>query len=120
MIFEIGWGDEYPTSPLFDIEFFQNKVGDNAWSSELHVLPCVEGITRFLQSKRNDDKFNYDEFISDAYEIQELRGWLYERDGNKVTTLEENDKLHYKKRLPYLKDIFKIFANKYGLYVSED
>ena len=120
MIFEIGWGDEDPTSPLFDIEFFQNKVGDNAWSSELHVLPCVEGITRFLQSKRNDDKFNYDEFISDAYEIQELRGWLYERDGNKVTTLEENDKLHYKKRLPYLKDIFKIFANKYGLYVSED
>ena len=120
MIFEIGWGDEYPTSPLFDIEFFQNKVGDNAWSSELHVLPCVEGITRFLQSKRNDDKFNYDEFISDAYEIQELRGWLYERDGNKVTTLEENNKLHYKKRLPYLRDIFKIFANKYGLYISED
>ena len=120
MVFEIGFGDCYPTSPLFDIEFFQRKVGDNAWSSELRVLPCVEGITRFLQSKRNDDKFNYDEFIRDAYEIQELRGWLYERDGNKVTTLEENDKLHYEKRLPYLKDIFKIFAKKYGLYVSED
>jgi hypothetical protein len=119
MTFEIGFGDSYPTKALFDIEYYQSHFDKTTWNSEISVLPCVEGITKFLESVKNVD-FDYNQFIDDAKEIQELRGWLYEKDGNRPCFLEDNDKLHYGPRLTHIRNVITEFADKYGLYVDED
>lgn len=109
---------------MFDIEIYQRKSEHentkDLWYSEMHVLPCVDGLTRFLESKRNDDTFNYNEFIEDAKVIQELRGWLYEVEGNKLLPSEESSKVHYGKRVKFVKTVIDAFAEKYNLYVNVD
>ena len=64
MVFDIDFGTERGCT-MFDIEIYQRESEHERtkglWSSEIHVLPCVEGITRFLESKRNDNTFDYDE-----------------------------------------------------------
>lgn len=109
---------------LFDIEFYQQKSEHEntkgLWCSEIRVLPCVEGITRFLQSKRHDDDFDYTQFIRDSYEIQELRGWLYERSGNKYCELDVNNVLHYHTRKDYIETIINNFVDLYGLELNVD
>lgn len=109
---------------LFDIEFYQQKSEHEntkgLWCSEIRVLPWVEGITRFLQSKRHDDDFDYTQFIRDSYEIQELRCWLYEVDGNKYCESDVNNELHYHKRKDYIETIIKNFVDFYGLELNVD
>ena len=109
---------------LFDIEFYQHKSEHEntkgLWCSEIRVLPWVEGITRFLQSKRHDDDFDYTQFIRDSYEIQELRGWLYEVDGNKYCELDVNNELHYHKRKDYIETIINNFVDFYDLELNVD
>ena len=56
----------------------------------------------------------------DGRKIQELRGWLFEKDGNRPKSLKENDIPHYGHRLEYIRKVITDFANKYGLYISED
>lgn len=123
MVYTIELGTERRCT-MFDIEIYQRKSEHEEtkglWYSEMHVLPCVDGLTRFLESKRNDDTFNYNEFIEDAKVIQELRGWLYEVDGNKLLPLEESSKVHYGKRVKFIKTVIDAFAEKYNLYVNVD
>ena len=119
MVFVIGFGDCYPEQELFDIEYYQNKVIHDLWQSEIKVLPCIGGITKFLESVKDKD-FDYDQFIKDGKKIQELRGWLFEKDGNRPKSLKENDIPHYGHRLKYIRKVITDFANKYGLYISED
>lgn len=121
MVYQIYYGNR---DTMFDIEYYQKKSEHERtkglWCSEIHVLPCVEGITRFLESKRNDDSFNYDRFIKDACEIQELRGWLYEVDGNKYCESGINNKLHYHTRKDHIETIINDFVNLYNLSLNVD
>ena len=61
---------------MFDIEYYkkQNAKNKEEWYSEISCLPCVDGITMFLKDKFNEPGFDYEQFIKDAYEIQEVRG----------------------------------------------
>lgn len=123
MVFDIDFGTKRGCT-MFDIEVYQRESEHERtkglWSSEIHVLPCVEGITRFLESKRNDNTFDYDEFIEHAKVIQELRGWLYEVEGNKPLPSVESSKIHYDIRVKYVKSVIYAFAEKYNLYVNVD
>ena len=120
MVYQINYGNG---NTMFDIEYYQQKSEHERtkglWCSEIHVLSCVEGLTRFLESVKDKD-FDYDQFIKDGRKIQELRGWLFEKDGNRFVSLKENDKPHYGHRLEYIRKVITDFANKYGLYISED
>lgn len=109
---------------LFDIEFYQHKSEHEntkgLWCSEIRVLPCVEGITRFLESKRNDRDFDYTQFIRDSHEIQELRRWLYEEDGNRFCELDVNNELHYHKRKNHIEMVINDFIDYYDLELNVD
>ena len=70
--------------------------------------------------ERNDNTFDYDEFIEHAKVIQELRGWLYEVEGNKPLPSVESSKIHYDIRVKYVKSVIYAFAEKYNLYVNVD
>ena len=123
MTFEIFYSDNYPSHRgwcLFDIEYYQiqSERDKGKWHSEIRVLPCVEGLIRFYDSKKNDANFNMEEFIQEAKVIQELRRWLWEVDGNKA--VEDNYKIHYGKRYETIKKGIDEFAKKYDLLINID
>ena len=107
---------------MFDIEYYisQSEVHKDYWFSELSCLPCVKGIVSFLKDKRNEENFNYDEFIELAEEIQEIRGLLYERYNNRPKPYDEANEFHYKFFGKILKEKVETFANKYNLYINID
>lgn len=107
---------------MFDIEYYLSKseVKNDYWFSELSCLPCVKGMVSFLKDKRNDENFNYDEFVELAEEIQEIRGLLYERYNNRPKPYDEARDFHYKIFGKILKEKVETFANKYNLYINRD
>lgn len=56
--------------------------------SEIHCLPIVDGISTLIKESLNNKNFNFDEFIKDATDIQEIRGLLPKifGDGSKPKT----------------------------------
>ena len=120
MTIQVYWGDDFTKNrgyTMFDIEYYMCRNNDNLWQSELHVLPCVEGLVRYTLSQKDNSNFNVEQFIADSEVIQELRGWLWEVNGNKP---DEQNKLHYGERYQYIKTILNDYAEKYGCYVSMD
>lgn len=107
---------------MFDIEYYmsESEVHKDYWFSELSCLPCVKGMVLFLRDKRNDENFNYDEFIELAYEIQEIRGLLYERYNNRPKPYDEANEFHYRFFGKILKEKVEAFAKKYNLDINID
>lgn len=107
---------------MFDIEYYlsKSKVKNDYWFSELSCLPCVKGMVSFLKDKRNDENFNYDEFVELAEEIQEIRGLLYERYNNRPKPYDEANEFYYKVFGKILEEKLEAFANKYNLYINID
>lgn len=109
---------------MFDIEYYrkQSQIKDK-WFSEIRCLPCVEGNTRFLRDvfeHKIDIDFDFEEFIKEGTEIQELRGLLYERFNNKPKEDEESHEFHYHIFGKVLEKLLNDFANKYKLYINKD
>ena len=131
MTFRIYCGEDFTVNrgyTMFDIEYYQIQTGSyitvdgytapkKLWRSELHVLPCVEGLVRYTLSQKDNSNFNVEQFIADSKIIQELRGWLWEVDGNKPN---EQNKLHYGERYRYIETLLNDYAKKYGCYISID
>lgn len=90
------------------------------WHSEIHSLPCVEGLALFLKNSINDSHFPLKEFIDDAHEIEELRGLLYEHYENAKATMEEAEEFHYHIFLKILENLIEKFATKYKLHINRD
>lgn len=111
---------------IFDIEYYQKQSEKNKeeWYSEISCLPCVDGLTLFLKDKFNEHGFDYEQFIKDAYEIQEVRRLLYEHkwegQDNRPKPLKESDNFHYHIFGKVIEKIFNDFAKKYGLWIDED
>lgn len=132
MTLQIYWGDDFTKNrgyTMFDIEYYLihsnrrtlNDKGElvKEWQSEIHVLPCVEGLTRYILSQKDNTDFNPEQFIEDSEEIQELRGWLWVFDG-KNNRPDPETKLHYGERYSYIKNKLEEYAKKYGCFVSQD
>ena len=120
MTFQIYCGEDFTVNrgyTMFDIEYYMRRNNDNLWQSELHVLPRVEGLVRYTLSQKDNPDFNVEEFIADSEVIQELRGWLWEVNGNKP---DEQSKLHYGERYQYISTLLDEYAKKYGCYISVD
>ena len=109
---------------MFDIEYYreQSQTKDK-WFSEIRCLPCVEGNTHFLRDvfeHKIDIDFDFEEFIKEGTEIQELRGLLYERFNNKPKEDEESREFHYHIFGKVLEKLLNDFANKYKLNINKD
>ena len=120
MVFRIYCGENFTVNreyTMFDIEYYLFRNKNNLWQSELHVLPIVEGLVRYTLSQKDNSNFNVEQFIADSKIIQELRGWLWEVDGNKP---DDKNKLHYGERYQYISTLLDEYAKKYGCYISVD
>lgn len=111
---------------MFDIEYYKKRSEKNKEElySEISCLPCVDGLTRFLKDKFNEPGFDYEQFIKDAYEIQEVRGLLYEHkwegQDNRPKSNKESDNFHYHIFCKVIEKLFDDFAKKYGLWIGKD
>ena len=116
---------------MFDIEYYMKKSGyrkdkdgnvveSTKWYSELHCLPRVEGIARFLKDKLSEEGFDIETFITDAEVIQEIRGLLYERYHNQPKESDEADEFHYHTFGKALKKKLDEFCEHYNLYLNID
>lgn len=108
---------------MFDIEYYQEQYKEE-WYSEIRCLPCVDGLTRFLKDKFNEPGFDYEQFIKDANEIQEVRGLLYEHkwegQDNRPKSSEDADNFHYHIFGKVIEKLFDDFTKKYGLWIGKD
>jgi hypothetical protein len=107
---------------MFDIEYYQEKshYDPEKWISEISCLPCVDGLTLFLKDKFSEPGFDYKQFMEDAYEIQEIRGFLWERNDNHPREKDDANNFHYHMFGKAIKEIFDEFCKKYGLWMGID
>jgi len=107
---------------VFDIEYYMKQVRDkDLWFSEIHCLPCVEGVSRFLKDQLGKEDFDFEQFIKDAYEIQELRGFLWEKHDNKPKVLKDASDFHYHGFNHEIESIFEVFVRRYdGMNLNVD
>ncbi len=112
----------YGKYTLFDIEWWitENEIHRDRWHSELDCVVCVKGLCMFLKDNIGKEGFDLDEFIKNSYEIQELRGWLWERHSNTNIPLDECSKRHYHTFQPELYKIIDSYCEKYGFYKNID
>lgn len=112
----------YRDPVMFDIEYnmTQNECNKEEWYSEVHCLPIIEGLSRFLKDNLNKDGFKFEEFVRDATDIEEVRGLLYEVYDNYPRELEEAREFHYKVFRPILDSMLMGFCDKYGLELEVD
>ena len=111
---------------MFDIEYYkkQDEKNKEEWYSEICCLPCVDGITMFLKDKFNEPGFDYEQFIKDAYEIQEVRGLLYEHrwngQNNRPKSSKDADNFHYHIFRKVIEKLFDDFTKKYEMWINID
>lgn len=121
MVYNINYlsPNDKSTHCMFDIEFYLKKSNEllDLWQTELHSLPIIKGIVKFIDENR--ENIDVDEFIKDATEIQELRGWLHEKHLNRLEQIDVARIRHYD-FLKEFDEIIKKFVNKYGLDLNID
>ena len=128
MVFQIYFGErgmEY--NVLFDIEVYlkkEERLGGE-WQSEIHSSAFGSAFANYFFSVNIQeliDKGSYiSDMVKDAKELEELRGWLYERAdfSNKPINMTLASERH-KKVVAYVKEKVYAFADKYNLNVNED
>lgn len=125
MTYQIYYSDDLVKDTrkvMFDIEYYlrESERNEEKYFSEIHCVPIVNGLTYFLKDKfKQEEDFDYESFIKDAKEIQEIRGFLFEKCDNKPREHKEAREYHSK----FNKQIYEIlsdFALKYNLYINID
>lgn len=124
MVYQIYFGDRgMKHNVLFDIEVYLTGDGRCNWHSEIHSSAFGSAFINYFKSEDmkallvNDVVLS--NMIEDSKELEELRGWLYERSDNKPIESSLASKRH-KNVLAYVKEKVYAFADKYNLYVNED
>jgi cysteinyl-tRNA synthetase len=71
---------------IFDIEFYlkdDNFRDGRLWYSELHVVTMVKNLLIWYRdNQHNFTEETEQEFFNDIHEIDNLRGWLWEKEKN--------------------------------------
>ena len=128
MVFQIYFGERgMEHNVLFDIEVYlkqEERLGGD-WYSEIISRAFGSAFTNYFFSVNIQeliDKGSYiSDMVKDAKELEELRGWLYERADFSNTPINMNwASERHKKVVAYVKEKVYAFADKYNLNVNED
>lgn len=132
MVYQIYYNYEGKRKVLFDIEIYvdeylgwsPNKDDENKWVVELKCHSSIADAVYFFKDYFIDyayecEKFYYEDFVIDAAELEELRGWLWEQHSNKIRTIDEASKDKQEWSL-YVEAKVIDFCNKYGLEYNID
>ena len=131
MIFQIYFGERgMDHNVLFDIEVYlkqEERLGGD-WQSEIISSAFGSAFTNYFFSVNMQEiqelinKGSYiSDMVKDAKELEELRGWLYERADFSNTPINMTlASERHKKVIAYVKEKVYAFADKYNLNVNED
>ena len=128
MVFQIYFGERgMEHNVLFDIEVYLKKEERlcGEWQSEIHSSAFGSAFANYFFSVNIQeliDKGSYiSDMVKDAKELEELRGWLYERANFSNTPINMNwASERHKKVIAYVREKVYAFADKYNLNVNED
>lgn len=130
MVYQIYFGEKRGTHRiLFDMDVYLHNVESGAhkgeWYSEIHVCTFAAGIANFIWSDVTPmDAATKIKFLEDCDEIDDLRGWLFERtpDYNTCLPLKEARERFYGEGgvVEHVKKVVYDFAKKYNCHVNED
>ena len=122
---------ENPECVLLDVEVFWNedydrKLSKSKWNLDLHAIFDAKNLLKtflFAEHKITIEKF--EDFCNDMDELEELRGWLWEKSGynRQIDRYELNADINQKIKHnveSYVTDKCKSFADKYGFAVKFD
>ena len=117
MVFQIRWTEDYTKGyyTLFDVEVWQDMGSNGKMYTEVKSHTCVEGITRYLMSRKDDPTFNVEEFIEDSNTIEDIRIWLWE-----IARYQIKGENAHREKVKRIKEAMKEFCDKYGCYLNED
>lgn len=124
MVYQIYFGDRgMKHNVLFDIEVYLTQDRKSHWYSEIHSSAFGSAFINYFKSDDMKALLENDvvlsNMIEDSKELEELRGWLYERLDNRPIESSLASKRH-KKVLAYVEEKVYAFADKYNLYINED
>ena len=110
---------------LFDIEVYLTGDGRCHWYSEIHSHSFGSAFINYFKTDDMKALLENDAVLSnmieDTKELEELRGWLYERaDIGNTPMVSSLAFERHKKILEYVKEKVYAFADKYNLYVNKD
>lgn len=122
MVYQIYYGDKRPGETLFDIEYFltldeSKKDTDEKWYVELHSSSFISGAVHFICDVLKPEL--REEFIKDCDELEELRGWIWERHNNHLRSIDDAKK-DYREWMVYIETKISSFCDKYGLNLNTD
>lgn len=128
MTYQINYLDEKTNKwfCIFDIEYWekQSEKNKDLWFSEIHVHHCLDGFSKFLfneiYKKYEDNEKKLKEFLNDTREIEELRGYLFERYNNQPKPSKEASNFHYHVFGEALEKILNSYIQRYGLSLNID
>ena len=128
MVYQIYFGERgMEHNVLFDIEVYLKKEERlcGEWQSEIHSSAFGSAFANYFFSVNIQeliDKGSYiSDMVKDAKELEELRGWLYERANFSNTPINMNwASERHKKVIAYVREKVYAFADKYNLNVNED
>lgn len=131
MLFQIYFGERgMEHNVLFDIEVYlkqEERLGGD-WQSEIISSAFGSAFTNYFFSVNMQEiqelinKGSYiSDIVKDAKELEELRGWLYERADFSNTPINMTlASERHKKVVAYVKEKVYAFADKYNFNVNED
>lgn len=126
MVYQIYFGDRrMKHNVLFDIEVYLTGDGRCHWYSEIHSHSFGSAFINYFKTDDMKALLENDAVLSnmieDTKELEELRGWLYERaDIGNTPMVSSLAFERHKKILEYVKEKVYAFADKYNLYVNKD
>lgn len=126
MVYQIYFGDRgMKHNVLFDIEVYLTEDGRSHWYSEIHSHSFGSAFINYFKSDDMkvllENNIVLSNMIEDSKELEELRGWLYERSDIRNKPIESSlASERHKKVLAYVEEKVYAFADKYNLYVNED
>ena len=122
MVYQIYYGEERPRQTLFDIEYYltlddTKKDTDERWYVELHCRPILSESVRFVRDILKPELV--EDFIKDCAELEDLRGWIWERHRNWNRDIDTAKK-DYNTWMVHIEERINSFCDKYGLNLNTD
>ena len=77
----------------------------------------ISGAVNFICNDLNPEL--REEFIKDCDELEELRGWIWERHNNHLRSVDDAKK-DYREWMVYIENKLSSFCEKYKLNLNED
>ena len=119
MVYQIYYGNR---KTVFDIEYYmtineRKNDTEEKWYVEIHSRPILSESVQFVRDILKPEQV--EEFIKDCAELEDLRGWIWEKHRNWDRDIDAAKK-DYREWMVHIEERINSFCDKYGLKLNMD